>query len=126
MKFLIKTFLFICFAFNINFLFAENNNIVQATNSKPNFLIKIKSNPSTGYKWYIKDYDRNLLYLTKHDYVAPKKEGGLVGAAGEEQWGFRLAPGANNASYVTEVTLVYMRPWDIKSMQETKYYIVVN
>ncbi|GJM07237.1 MAG: hypothetical protein DHS20C10_09710 [marine bacterium B5-7] len=74
------------------------------------FALQMKSNPTTGYSWYLAGYDNNLLTLVKHQFVAPGKK--LMGAPGQELWIFRASPQFFVAPQITELHLVYQRPWE--------------
>lgn len=83
---------------------------IHVTSIAPVFIIKLKSNPTTGYTWSLHDYDKILLSLVKHQYLAPTS--GLIGASGYDQWTFKM----NNAAFThpqrTSLKLTYARPWD--------------
>ncbi len=90
------------------------------------YTIKLKSNPTTGYFWFIVNYDHNLLKLKKHRYVPPKTN--LVGAGGYEMWVFSPTVAALKAPHATPVKLIYARPWELKSAKALKrdQFKVVN
>ena len=51
--------------------------------------IKLKENTgSTGYQWFLEDYNHNLLELYKYEYVEPKKM--MPGASGEAVFDFLI------------------------------------
>ncbi|OGT22759.1 MAG: hypothetical protein A3C55_06110 [Gammaproteobacteria bacterium RIFCSPHIGHO2_02_FULL_42_13] len=77
-----------------------------------NYTVKLSSNATTGYAWFIKSYDSNLLVLQSHRYVAPKTL--RVGAGGYEIWVFAPTH-ALKAPHVIPVTFVYARSWELKS-----------
>jgi len=87
---------------------------------KRSFKIILKSNPTTGYVWVLSDINRDIVKPIKHVYHAPpvykmvngKKEF-LAGAPGYEVWSFRLNRSAFIVPGITEITLNYMRAWDL-------------
>jgi inhibitor of cysteine peptidase len=95
--------------------YTEDKSAIIATAKKPEFIIKLNSNPTTGYGWFLRSYDSNLVMPVKHVYVAPDKK--LVGAPGYELWTFRIKPAALVVPQQTMITLVYARPWETESQE---------
>ena len=75
----------------------------------PEFILKLKSNPTTGYSWYLREYDANLISPIKHAFQQPVKE--LIGASGFESWTFRVKPAGFTVPQQTTIRMVYARPW---------------
>lgn len=69
------------------------------------FTIWLEGNPTTGYNWYVKDYDRKIIeQVGKDEYFS---EGNKVGMGGHFKFNFKaLSPGE------TKLKLVYLRPWE--------------
>ncbi len=88
---------------------ADKLNII-ATSQSPEFTIKLKSNPSTGYVWFLRDYNNNLLTPVKHVYQKPGQE--MPGAPGFELWTFRVKPSALTIPQQTVIRFIYARPWE--------------
>lgn len=121
MKYFYKLLAIICVVFVVN-AFAEtsikpeaeytekNTNFLVAATA-PQFTIKLKSNPTTGYSWFLRDYDTHLIKLVKHQYVAGANKK-MIGAGGYELWTFRVLPAGFIAPQQTLVRLVYSRPWE--------------
>lgn len=84
------------------------------------FELKLKSNPTTGYSWkWIKNKNSrmdsiNSVYL--QDASAP----GMTGVGGYEIWKFK-----GKERGVDTLTFEYCRPWEPKSIVETKKIIVI-
>jgi len=71
-----------------------------------NFLIRLDSNPTTGYSWELADdYSQTVIELIESTYQAPETQ--RKGAGGQELWQFK-AVGTGN----TLITLRYRRPWE--------------
>lgn len=85
------------------------------------FVITLKTNPSTGYQWMIKEgLAGSGLVLLEENYQPADRSSGkpIVGAGGTKTWKFRGAePGK------TMLKMVYQRPGEEKSA-ETKYFQV--
>jgi inhibitor of cysteine peptidase len=71
------------------------------------FVIKLPSNPTTGYSWRLTEPLPDMLELSDKDYRTPAENRHLVGAGGVEEWRFKAVRRA-------EATLVfeYVRPWE--------------
>ena len=78
-----------------------------------NLEIKLKSNPTTGYSWYLQSIDAPWLVPVSHKYVAPSSE--LMGAPGYELWTFKVDPAYLKVPFYTEIELIYTRPWEVNS-----------
>lgn len=81
------------------------------TPSHPSYTLHLNSNATTGFRWLIVAYPKDLLTLTKHQYVAPQTT--LVGASGYEEWTFQATPFAFAAPRVIEIKMMYAQPWNI-------------
>lgn len=71
-------------------------------------VIRLESNPTTGYSWQVLEIDNTVLGQDGDpEFKVPPGNEGSVGAGGEETIRFRtLGPGK------TTLTLGYMRPWE--------------
>lgn len=113
-----KLFLFVLTLLLLNtYVVAETSNIhttdklsFVVTADQPEFVLKLKSNPTTGYSWFLSDYNANLIEVIKHSYEPPEKK--LVGASGSELWTFRVKPVGFVVPHQTLIRLVYSRPWE--------------
>jgi len=87
----------------------ENNTTIQVTRQHPEFTIKLKSNPTTGYMWFLREYSTKMIKPLGHDFIAPEKK--LIGASGYEAWTFKVNPEAFTVPQLLTVRMVYTRPW---------------
>jgi inhibitor of cysteine peptidase len=78
---------------------------------KPVFVIKLKFNPTTGYSWFLREWDMGLIEPVKHEFEAPTDKK-LMGAPGYELWTFRAKPAAFVVPEETTIRFVYGRPWE--------------
>jgi len=90
--------------------YTQDKPIVMVTSENQEFIIKLKSNPTTGYSWFLRDYSTNLIEPVKHEFVPPINK--LVGAPGFELWTFRARPDAFIVPQQTSIRFVYARPWE--------------
>lgn len=84
---------------------------VMVASDHPEFKIQLKSNASTGYSWFLRGYDRNLIQPVKHEFLAPTDKN-LIGAPGNEVWTFNVMPAGFAVPQQTLLTMVYARPWE--------------
>ncbi len=98
-------------------VYTEQKTSVLATANQPKFIIKLKSNPTTGYSWFLKEYNTHYLEPVKHEFQAAENRQ-RVGAPGYEVWTFKLKPAAFAVPLQTTLRFVYARPWE-KSSQST-------
>ena len=92
-----------------NDFYTETSLNIVVTKNSPEFTLKLKSNPTTGFAWYLREYSRNLIQPVKHSYQ--KSSGKLIGAPGYELWTFRVTPAGFLVPQNTALRMVYIRPW---------------
>lgn len=85
------------------------------------FEVPLPANPSTGYQWELKNYDRNLFSLIRSKFVPENPK--LVGAGGTMIYTFQLNKGLKTPR-MTSIIFAYFRPWDKSS--ETMQTVHVN
>ena len=68
-------------------------------------VVRLRSNPSTGYTWRVRSVTRPVLTLAGRSYVPPQD--GLLGAPGTAIFRFRAAAFGRKV-----LRLAYARPWD--------------
>lgn len=73
--------------------------------------IALPANATTGYQWYVSNYNTDLLTLSSYKYVAPQTR--RVGAGGTAEFEFTVKPGFHVAPQITDVTFVYGQSWDM-------------
>jgi inhibitor of cysteine peptidase len=69
-------------------------------------VVRLPSNPSTGYSWKIRSGTGKVLALTRRTYVPPR-DTTRVGAPGTDVFRMRAA-----ARGKTVLRIVYVRPWE--------------
>jgi inhibitor of cysteine peptidase len=92
-------------------VYTETKSAFTVTAAQPTFILNLKSNPTTGFSWFLRDYNANLIEAVKHEFAAnPDKK--LMGAPGYESWTFKVKPAAFKVPQQTIIRLVYARPWE--------------
>lgn len=98
-------------------IFSEDQSHISVSSKQPGFIIKLKSNPTTGYSWQLKPVDSVFIASSQHQFIAAKTK--LIGAPGFEEWTFNLKPTAFSKKQKTTLTFVYARPWE-KDPKQTR------
>lgn len=94
-------------------IYTQENSNIAVTPQQPTFTIKLKSNPSTGYSWFLREYDSNLITPIKRSYQRPEPVAtNLIGAPGFELWTFKVKPNAFLVPQHTTIRMIYARPWE--------------
>jgi len=70
--------------------------------------IKLESNPTTGYSWFLNDnVDETIVSITSPEFMESKKDEELVGAGGYEIFNIKAI-----AKGKTDIVLNYERSWE--------------
>jgi len=91
---------------------------------KPNFTITIKSNPTTGYRWFIRSYPFDYVVPLKHKFAKPTSN--LMGAPTYETFEFKLKPAAFKAPHQFIIRFNYLRPFEMSGRVEGKTFRVLT
>ena len=83
-------------------------------------IVKLKSNPSTGYSWTVSG-DPSPLRLEKSSYVKSSPSSKTVGASGMQV--LRLSA---NSSGVATLTVIYRRSWEYNMPPARTFSLRVN
>jgi predicted secreted protein len=91
--------------------FSDPSKPIVADENSATFIVRLKSNPTTGYTWFIKQINPQILKIDAHRYVPPQRQ--IPGAGGYEEWAFRVKPNAFKAAPIsTTIQMFYARPWE--------------
>jgi predicted secreted protein len=102
---------------------AETNTTIAIKQGQTSFQIRLKSNRTTGYAWYLGKCSRGIK-PSAMSYIASQTK--LMGAPGMSVWTFDLNKKALDVPRVLKVSLVYMRPWDASTMEKKTFYVVTG
>jgi inhibitor of cysteine peptidase len=80
------------------------------------FIVELDSNPSTGYQW-MTEFDSKFLQLVEKEY---RSSTNLVGAGGVDRFKFKAL-----SSGVTNLRMVYKRPFEDSSSEEKNYQVSI-
>lgn len=113
-------------------IISDQSKPIIVSESNPIFKIIVQSNPSTGYSWFLKGYNPNLITPLKKAFYSPysptqsKDTKLLAGAPGYEEWSFKAKPESFMVPQLTSITLVYLRPWDEQSSQIVNFKVITQ
>lgn len=117
-----KIAILLCLLLSPIFVFANRLDAIIVTQKKPEFTIAIPGNPTTGYSWYLKNYDTKLIQPISHKYIANKNRK-LLGAPGTFEFVFKVLPQGFIVPQSTDVEFVYARPW-MSVSYTTKTFVI--
>ena len=101
--------------------YADYRKPIMLSAKQDHFYIALPTNPTTGYNWFVKSYTDNVLTIEKQSYQASNTD--RVGAGGFTVWSIKLKPEAHKAAYMANIQLVYMRPWETKTVKPVQFTI---
>ena len=70
-------------------------------------LISLRSNPSTGFRWEVKDAASGVLKSLGPEVYSNPEDVGLVGSAGQSTWRYKAEKTGNG-----HLLMVYRRSWE--------------
>ncbi|MCD6046018.1 MAG: hypothetical protein K0R48_1181 [Gammaproteobacteria bacterium] len=107
--------------------YTDANRAITVTADNPEFSIRLKSNPTTGYRWYLKAWPNTWLKVMGLDYSANNTA--LVGSGGEEVWHFKVLPQAFQARMLMSIEFVSIQPWNMPKADNSNsqtFYVVTE
>lgn len=90
----------------------DNNKALTVSAQQTTVTVTLPSNATTGYQWFVTDYDHHLLELKNYQYQAPNN--GKMGAPGAAVFKFTALSSFTAAPQLTKINFVYARAWDVK------------
>lgn len=71
-------------------------------------ILRMPSNPTTGFRWIIRDAASNVLHSLGPEVYSNPEDAGLVGSAGVSTWRFEAKQAGEGHLHLT-----YERPWEV-------------
>jgi predicted secreted protein len=99
--------------------FTDPNRPITVEKSQPTFKIRLASNITTGYAWFLQSPYNSNIVATSHVYQKPGKT--MPGAPGYEEWEFKILPPGFEVPQTMNLTFSYARPWEL---EEAKHVIM--
>jgi inhibitor of cysteine peptidase len=84
-------------------------------------MINLRSNPSTGFRWEIKDAASSVLKSLGPEVYSNPEEVGLVGSAGQSSWRYRA-----QAAGTGQLLMVYRQPWEPYVLPAQQFTCSIN
>ena len=87
------------------------------------FIIRLESNPTTGYTWSLVESPKGIVEKVSAVYEPHETEGRLLGSGGTEVWTFKAI-----AKGKVTLTFDYARPWEANAapIKEQAYIVTVK
>ncbi len=85
------------------------NKPITVHSNQPRFSIVLTSNPTTGYRWFLNNYDLKMIRLINSNYVRTTE---TIGGGGQEQWLFEILPAGFKSQQSLSLSFQYKRPWE--------------
>ena len=87
--------------------FAESDVISYDTAQEEGLIVRLPSNPSTGYDWEIVRMPDFLVQVGERKFTSDAKGSGMVGVGGVTIWRFQVIGSGNGI-----LGFAYRRPWE--------------
>ncbi|MBS0359229.1 MAG: protease inhibitor I42 family protein [Proteobacteria bacterium] len=124
-KYLLSIILFLSTFFFISMGYADQDNkAIQVSQNQPQFTVQLPANLTTGYSWFLGQYDEQLIEVVSYYYEKPTKT--MPGAGGNAVWIFKVKPRAFVAPHRIVIQMFYMQPWNASQAQEKKVIVVTH
>lgn len=104
--------------------FTDPNRPIVVEKSQPTFKIRLASNITTGYAWFLQSNYNSNIVPSSHIYQKPNQT--MPGAPGYEEWEFKLQPNAFTVPQTMDLTLSYARPWDLEEAKHVTIKIFTH
>lgn len=88
---------------------AEQVLAVRVDKNQTSFSVTLPANPTTGFQWTVKQYDKQLLKLQTSHYIAPHTK--RMGAGGDMTFIFSRLPDKLHSKSTT-ILFRYARSWE--------------
>ena len=82
--------------------------------------VKLRSNPTTGYDWYIEEKPENVTKESK-TFIQSETKKGVVGTGGEIVFKFKASSKGTGT-----LILIYQRKWEKELLNPNKFVIKIN
>ncbi len=131
-KFFLALYLFLCpvVLFAETPIYTEEQTLpITVTQAQPKFIIRLKSNATTGYQWSVR-YNK-MLFKAHHKYESsydPAKKDQLIGAPGHETWTFEYLPQPMTSLAKvksTDISFSYQRKWEKEPVNKLVFHVTL-
>ena len=109
MKKLMNIFMGISLLWGFSMMANAANTTITVSKKNPEFSIRVKSNPTTGFQWRVKQIDDNVLEFVGKKYIKSRSK--LIGSGGETVMKFKFKKSTKYPSS-TQLMLFYSQQWN--------------
>jgi inhibitor of cysteine peptidase len=92
--------------------------------ASPRFTVRLNANATTGFQWFLMNYDHDLIRPTRSYYQAGNSK--LVGAPGMSVWEFQVLSQAFRVPQVTHLEFEYRRPWEARFGNRQAVIVIIQ
>ena len=95
---------------------AFSDQTVRIPSNQNTLTLQLKANPSTGYQWFLENYNSTYFTYLGYHYLAPQSNdtaGKMTGVPGMAQFTFQVNPAFHQAPLVSKIHLIYARAWNM-------------
>lgn len=95
-------------------IYSDESKAIMVDESRPDFMIKLPSNPTTGFSWFlVDDFNPNLFEVTASEYEPALKNEGVVGAGGYRTFQVHLVSTAFQVPTSAKLHFLYAKSWEV-------------
>ncbi len=91
---------------------SPTGSVITLTSRQQPLTIRLHSNPTTGYRWFLSRYPDKLIRPISQRYVADSHPAGFVGGGGTSIWQFRVLPAACLVPQRIRIGFSHVRSWE--------------
>ncbi len=113
-------FLFSCAPKSVNLTEQDNGKEI-TVNKGSAIVIKLPSNPTTGFDWYIRQLPENLQQEGAKTYIPSKSDKNLLGAGGTTEFKFKAVKSGEGT-----LILIYKRNWEGVTSKNKQFEVKIN
>ena len=99
---------------------------IMVSGKKSTVSIRLPANSTTGYQWYLTDYDAHLIKPKKYEYKVNSHKKGMVGVGGMAVFKMQVTKHFEVVPQMQKVTFTYARPWDLKEAGKTQTITILS
>lgn len=102
----------------------DPNKPIIVSKKNPSFKIVLQANPTTGFSWFVKNYNSQFITAQTAEFIPPAKP--LPGRGGIAVWTFQATATALRVPTLTPITLTYARPWTVSEGTEQTFTVITQ
>lgn len=104
--------------------FTDPSKPIYVNKKNPTIKIVLKANPTTGFSWFLKEFDPVMVIPVSAVFIPPKEA--IPGRGGISVWTFRINPAALTVPTLTSIKLIYTQPWSVQKDNPGETFTIVT